>query len=105
MTSYCYRRARFLTRPHRNRHPVAPVVADAGRPAGDRRHGRGGRGDDGHVSAAELAAVSLGTSVWSIVLVTVMGIMMAVNSVVAHEMGAGRFDKIRTRCANRCGWD
>jgi MATE family multidrug resistance protein len=48
----------------------------------------------GHVSAAELAAVSLGTSVWSIVLVTVMGVMMAVNSVVAHEMGAGRHDKI-----------
>ncbi|MGJ7917694.1 MATE family efflux transporter [Massilia sp. LXY-6] len=48
----------------------------------------------GHVSAAELAAVSLGTSVWSIILVTVMGIMMAVNSVVSHEMGAGRFDKI-----------
>src|SRR6476661_8300107 len=48
----------------------------------------------GHVSAAELAAVSLGTSVWSIILVTVMGVMMAVNSVVAHEMGAGRFDKI-----------
>jgi MATE family multidrug resistance protein len=48
----------------------------------------------GHVSAAELAAVSLGASVWSIILVTVMGIMMAVNSVVAHEMGAGRFDRI-----------
>jgi MATE family multidrug resistance protein len=48
----------------------------------------------GHVSAAELAAVSLGTSVWSIVLVTVMGVMMAINSVVAHEMGAARFDKI-----------
>jgi MATE family multidrug resistance protein len=48
----------------------------------------------GHVSAAELAAVSLGTSVWSIILVTVMGIMMAVNSVVAHEMGAARFDRI-----------
>jgi MATE family multidrug resistance protein len=48
----------------------------------------------GHVSAAELAAVSLGTSVWSIILVTVMGVMMAVNSVVSHEMGAGRFDKI-----------
>ncbi|TFW29601.1 MATE family efflux transporter [Massilia horti] len=48
----------------------------------------------GHVSAAELAAVSLGASVWSIVLVTVMGVMMAINSVVAHEMGAGRFDKI-----------
>jgi MATE family multidrug resistance protein len=48
----------------------------------------------GHVSAAELAAASLGASVWSILLVTLMGIMMAVNSVVAHEMGAGRFDKI-----------
>jgi MATE family multidrug resistance protein len=48
----------------------------------------------GHVSAAELAAVSLGTSVWSIILVTVMGIMMAVNSVVSHEMGAVRYDRI-----------
>jgi MATE family multidrug resistance protein len=48
----------------------------------------------GHVSAAELAAVSLGTSVWSIILVTVMGVMMAINTVVAHEMGAGRNDQI-----------
>jgi MATE family multidrug resistance protein len=48
----------------------------------------------GHVSAAELAAVSLGTSVWGIILVTVMGIMMAINTVVAHEMGAGRHDRI-----------
>lgn len=48
----------------------------------------------GHVSAAELAAVSLGASVWSIVLVTVMGIMMAINTVVAHEIGGGRYDKI-----------
>jgi MATE family multidrug resistance protein len=48
----------------------------------------------GHVSADELAAVSLGASVWSIVLVTVMGIMMAINTVVAHEIGAARNDKI-----------
>jgi MATE family multidrug resistance protein len=48
----------------------------------------------GHVSAEELAAVSLGTSVWSIVLVTVMGTMMAINTVVAHEIGAGRYDQI-----------
>lgn len=48
----------------------------------------------GHVSADELAAVSLGTSVWSIVLVTVMGTMMAINTVVAHEIGAARYDKI-----------
>ena len=48
----------------------------------------------GHVSAEELAAVSLCASVWSIVLVTVMGIMMAINTVVAHEIGGGRYDKI-----------
>ena len=48
----------------------------------------------GHVSAEELAAVSLGASVWSIVLVTVMGIMMAINTVVAHEMGAANYHLI-----------
>jgi MATE family multidrug resistance protein len=48
----------------------------------------------GHVSAAELAAVSLGASVWSIILVTVMGVMMAINTVVAHETGAAQFDRI-----------
>ncbi|MES2149043.1 MAG: MATE family efflux transporter [Pseudomonadota bacterium] len=48
----------------------------------------------GHVSAEELAGVSLGASVWSIILVTVMGIMMAINSVVAHEVGAARFERI-----------
>lgn len=48
----------------------------------------------GHVSAAELAAVSLGASVWSIILVTVMGVMMAINTVVAHEIGAARYDRI-----------
>lgn len=48
----------------------------------------------GHASAEELAAVSLGASIWSIILVTVTGIMMAINSVVAHEVGAGRYDQI-----------
>jgi MATE family multidrug resistance protein len=48
----------------------------------------------GHVSAGDLAAVSLGASVWSIVIVTVMGVMMAINAVVAHEVGAGKFERI-----------
>ncbi|MGZ8292841.1 MAG: MATE family efflux transporter [Telluria sp.] len=48
----------------------------------------------GHVSAAELAAVSIGTSVWSIMLVTIIGTMMAMNTVVAHETGAGQFGRI-----------
>jgi MATE family multidrug resistance protein len=45
----------------------------------------------GHVSATELASVSLGASVWSIILVTVIGTMMAINTVVAHEVGALNF--------------
>ena len=48
----------------------------------------------GHASANELAAVSLGAAIWTIVLVTVNGIMMAINSVVAHEVGAGRLNRI-----------
>ncbi|HEY5799745.1 MAG TPA: MATE family efflux transporter [Burkholderiaceae bacterium] len=43
----------------------------------------------GHASAMELAAVSVGAAIWSIVSVTVIGIMMAINSLVAHEVGAG----------------
>jgi multidrug resistance protein, MATE family len=48
----------------------------------------------GHVSAEDLAAVSLGASVWMMVLVSVIGIMMAVNAVVAHEMGAGNLRRV-----------
>lgn len=43
----------------------------------------------GHASAEDLAAVSLGASVWSIVVVTIMGILMSVNTLVAHKVGAG----------------
>jgi MATE family multidrug resistance protein len=48
----------------------------------------------GHTSADELAAVSLGASVWAIILVTVSGVMMAINSIVAHDVGAGALDKV-----------
>ncbi|MYM37541.1 MATE family efflux transporter [Duganella sp. FT94W] len=48
----------------------------------------------GHTSAEQLAAVSLGASVWSIVLVTVSGVMMAINSIVAHDVGAGALAKV-----------
>jgi MATE family multidrug resistance protein len=48
----------------------------------------------GHAGAGELAAVALGSSIWLIVLVTVSGIMMAINTIVAHEVGAARFDRI-----------
>ncbi|MBV8635792.1 MAG: MATE family efflux transporter, partial [Burkholderiaceae bacterium] len=48
----------------------------------------------GHVSASDLASVSLGASIWSIVIVTVMGVIMAINAVVAHEMGAGNAARV-----------
>lgn len=48
----------------------------------------------GHVSAGDLAAVSLGASVWSIVIVTLIGVMMAINTLVAHEVGAGTTARI-----------
>ncbi len=48
----------------------------------------------GHASADELAAVSLGASIWSIILITVSGTMMAINSIVAHDVGAEEFGRI-----------
>jgi multidrug resistance protein, MATE family len=48
----------------------------------------------GHLSAGDLAAVSLGASIWAIVLVAAMGVMMAINAVVAHEIGAERHDRV-----------
>jgi len=48
----------------------------------------------GHFHKDELAAVSLGSSLWVIIMVTVVGVMFAVNTVVAHEVGAKNFDRI-----------
>ena len=48
----------------------------------------------GHTQASELAAVSTGAAIWSIVVVTVVGTMMAMNTLVAHEVGAGSLQRI-----------
>jgi MATE family multidrug resistance protein len=48
----------------------------------------------GHASAQDLAGVSLGVSIWHIVIVTLMGLLMAVNPIVAQHMGAGQLDRI-----------
>ena len=42
----------------------------------------------GHVSAQDLAGISLGVSVWNIVIITLMGVLMSVNPTVAHHVGA-----------------
>ena len=48
----------------------------------------------GHASAQDLAGVSLGASIWIIVVVTLMGVMMSVNPLVAHHVGAKEFAKV-----------
>lgn len=43
----------------------------------------------GHASAQDLAGVSLGVSIWNMLIITLMGVLMSVNPVVAHQVGAG----------------
>jgi len=43
----------------------------------------------GHASAQDLAGVSLGVSIWNMMMITLMGVVMSVNPMVAHQMGAG----------------
>lgn len=48
----------------------------------------------GHASAADLAGVSLGVSIWNMVILTLMGLLTSVNPMVAHHVGAGEFDAV-----------
>ncbi|MEO7064347.1 MAG: MATE family efflux transporter [Dokdonella sp.] len=48
----------------------------------------------GHLDAHTLAAVAIGTSVWTLVIVAVIGVMMALPPSVAQLHGAGRRDAI-----------
>jgi MATE family multidrug resistance protein len=48
----------------------------------------------GRLSADDIAAVSLGASCWGLVFATIVGLMMPVNSLVAHEFGASQFERI-----------
>lgn len=43
----------------------------------------------GHASAQDLAGVSLGVSIWNMVIITLMGLLMSVSPVVAQQVGAG----------------
>jgi len=48
----------------------------------------------GHASAQDLAGVSLGVSIWNMLIITLMGVMMAVNPTVAHQVGAGDLEGV-----------
>ncbi|MDH4449450.1 MAG: MATE family efflux transporter [Rhodoferax sp.] len=45
----------------------------------------------GHASAHDLAGISLGVSIWNIIIITLMGLMMSVAPMVAHHVGAREF--------------
>lgn len=48
----------------------------------------------GHASAQDLAGVSLGVSIWNMVIITLMGVMMSVSPIVAHHVGAQEFNRV-----------
>lgn len=48
----------------------------------------------GHASAQDLAGVSLGVSIWHLIIITLMGILMAVNPIVSQHVGARTFHEI-----------
>ncbi len=48
----------------------------------------------GHASAQDLAGVALGSSIWGMVIVTLMGVVMSVNPIVSHHVGAREFARI-----------
>ena len=48
----------------------------------------------GHASAQDLAGVSLGVSIWNMLMLTLIGVVMAINPVVSHLVGAGELGKV-----------
>ncbi|HEX6832723.1 MAG TPA: MATE family efflux transporter [Rudaea sp.] len=48
----------------------------------------------GHLNAHTLAAVAVGTSIWSLAIVAAIGVMLALPPSVAQLTGAGRMEKI-----------
>ncbi|MEY4736663.1 MAG: hypothetical protein RL302_982 [Pseudomonadota bacterium] len=48
----------------------------------------------GHASADDLAGISLGVSIWNMVIITLMGLMMSVSPMVAHHVGAKEWDQV-----------
>ena len=48
----------------------------------------------GHFSAPHLAGVSLGVSIWNLIILTLMGLALSINPLAAHHMGAGEHDQV-----------
>ncbi|WP_051710983.1 MATE family efflux transporter [Andreprevotia chitinilytica] len=48
----------------------------------------------GHVSAGDLAAVSIGASIWVMLLVTLIGLTLAASPLIAHAVGAREYSVI-----------
>lgn len=51
----------------------------------------------GRASATDLAAVSVGASLWVPVMLLMTGTLMGLTPLVAHQMGAGRPQHVRAK--------
>ncbi len=48
----------------------------------------------GHLSAGDLAAVAVGTSIWSVMIVTMFGLLIAISPMASHKVGAKAWHEI-----------
>ena len=48
----------------------------------------------GHASGHDLAGISLGVSIWNMLIISLMGVMMSVSPMVSHYVGAEQFDRV-----------
>ena len=48
----------------------------------------------GHASVQDLAGVSLGVSIWNLLMISIMGMLMSINPIVAHLVGAGQLSAV-----------
>ncbi len=48
----------------------------------------------GHLSAGDLAAVSVGTSIWSVMIVTMFGLLIAISPMASQKVGAKAWHEI-----------
>lgn len=57
----------------------------------------------GHLSSTDLAAVGIGASIYITIIMTMIGVLLALTPVVSHHYGAGRYAEIGAD-VRQCAW-
>jgi len=58
----------------------------------------------GRLSATDLAAVAVGSSIYVSVYIGLMGVLQALSPIAGHHFGAQRCAPLATICSKRCGF-